>query len=322
MDRERKRGNRVVRVASEDLPPFAQFASAVPLLAGLERRDALAPAAEPFALADGDPLFVQNDLARGAYFVASGTLAVSARTPGDGDHAIAAVGPGGVVGELCLLDHGRRSAEVRAQGAVNGYRLDYERFSGLLAGGEPAAAALVARLHREVAARIADALAAIGGTENGSAIAPLPAGEQGDPAQLHRLLGPFPGYDRFRDDDWAALARIARRLEAPRGTDLATAGQPRERLLLVARGALRESLGGRQLIIHGPGRIANAAPVVAGGSWPTRLAVREEAAIYALDRGARLGPRLTELLGLQLTRDLRRLTRERNRAFDPALEAA
>lgn len=311
-----------MRVAREDTPPFAEFARSVPLLAGLEDLLDLSAATEPFALADGEPLFVQNDLARGAYIVASGTLAVSARTPGDGIRAIAVVGAGEVVGELCLLDRGRRSAEARAQGAVRGYRLDYERFSGMLAGGAPAAAALVERLHREVAERIADALAALGGEVEAATPASAPAGERADASDAARLLASFPGFDRFRAEDWAAFAAIARRAQMKRGAELAASGQARDRLLIVARGALCETLGARQVIVHGPSRIANAAAAVTGPSWPTRLVVREDAVFFVLEPGAVLGPRLTEMLGLQLTRDLRRLTRERNRALDPALEAA
>lgn len=60
--------------------------------------------AEPFALADGETLFVQHDLARGAYFIGWGALTVSARRPGDGNRAIAVVGAREVVGELCLIE--------------------------------------------------------------------------------------------------------------------------------------------------------------------------------------------------------------------------
>jgi len=76
------------------------------------------------------------------------------------------------------------------------------------------------------------------------------------------------------------------------------------------------------MIVHGPGRIAHAAASVAGGAWPTALVVREDALLYAIPADAALSPRLTDMLGLQLTRDLRRLTRERNRGGDPALETA
>jgi CRP-like cAMP-binding protein len=311
-----------MRVAEAEVPPFAAFAGQVPLLAGLPDLDDLARAAEPFALADGEALFVQNDPADGAYVVASGALTIAARTPGDGERVLAEVGPGGETGELCLLDGGRRSAEARALGATNGYRIDIERFGVLRAAGSAAAEELLARLRREVARRAAQTLAAIGepGDSRAQAAAPLPA-----PADAHeaaRLLQWFPGFDRFSASEWEAFAKLAQACAAPRGTVLAAADTPREALLIVGRGALRESLGGRQMILHGPGRIANAAAVVAGEPWPTELTVREDAVLYAVPAGAPLPPRVTQMLGLQLTRDLRRLTRERNRAGDPALETA
>ncbi|MGN6499757.1 MAG: cyclic nucleotide-binding domain-containing protein, partial [Tsuneonella sp.] len=105
-----------MRVADAEVPPFAAFAAQVPLLAGLPDVGDLERATEPFALADGEALFVQDDPADGAYVVASGALTIAARTPGDGERVLAEVGPGGETGELCLLDGGRRSAEARALG--------------------------------------------------------------------------------------------------------------------------------------------------------------------------------------------------------------
>jgi CRP-like cAMP-binding protein len=312
-----------MRVAPIDVPPFAAFAAQVPLLAGLPDAAELERAAEPFALALEQALFVQNDPADGAYLIASGSLRIAARTPGDGERVLAEVGPGGLTGELCLLDGGRRSAEARASTTTTGYRIDYERFAGLRAGGSAAADALLQRLRAEVARRAAATLTSMddAGSERSDPTSTPDYATIG-PEEAARLLQWFPGFARFAPSDWDAFAASARSFAAPRGTLLAAPASERGELLVVARGALRETLGARQMIVHGPGRIANAAAVVAGGAWPTALVVREDALLYAIPADAALSPRLTDMLGLQLTRDLRRLTRERNRGGDPALETA
>lgn len=311
-----------MRVADAEVPPFAAFAAGVPLLAGLPDVGDLERATEPFALADGETLFVQDDPADGAYVVATGALTIAARTPGDGERVLAEVGPGGETGELCLLDGGRRSAEARALGPTAGYRIDFERFAALRSAGSAAAEELLRRLREEVARRAAQTLAATGQPASQGAPVTTPPAAPADTHEAARLLQWFPGFDRFAAADWEAFARIARTYAAPRGSVLAVPNTARDELLIVARGALRESLAGRQMIVHGPGRIANAAAIVAGEPWPTELTVREDAVLYALPADTPLPPRLTQMLGLQLTRDLRRLTRERNRAGDPALETA
>lgn len=316
-----------MRVAQTEMA--AEFIARVPLFAGLDDGELvdLAAATEGFALADGERLFAQNDPGDGAYLVVSGAIVASARTPGDGRRELARVGPGGVIGEFSLLDGGRRSAEAHAEGAVTGFRIDYERFAGLAAGGRPAARAVLERLRAEVARRIAATIAGLGAPAGSDAAGhgSAPGGAPAEAVECARLLGQFPGFDRFRAGDWDAFAPRARRIEARRGTVLADAGQARAALHVVARGSLREMLGEAQLLVHGPGALAGSA-AFGGGPWPSRLEAREDAVVFALSGGPpgddELAARLDALLGPQLTRDLRRLSRVGNRALDPALERA
>ena len=306
--------------AAAELPAPAEVLVGIPLFAGLDPGDVteLTGALEPFALRSGECLFAQNDLGTGAYLVVSGTLVASARTPGDGQRELARIGAGGVIGEFSLLDGGRRSAEAHAQGAVRGYRLDYERFAALRAGQRPGALALLARLRKEVAQRIAATVAALGLADEGPGPdAAAGEGEAADAGECARLLGLFPGFDRFSPSDWQDFAGRARRWQVPRGAVLAPSGERRQAVHVVARGALREAIGATQLLVHGPGSLAGCAGLLVGGGWPSRLEAREEATVFAV---ADPPDRLTEMIGPQLTRDLRRLSRIGNRALDPALE--
>lgn len=83
----------------------------IPLFSGCSRRDLhqLASATDEIRLAEGTELTRQGDIGREAFVILSGTAEVRRD-----DVAIAALGPGDVVGELALLDGGPRSATVVA----------------------------------------------------------------------------------------------------------------------------------------------------------------------------------------------------------------
>jgi CRP/FNR family transcriptional regulator, cyclic AMP receptor protein len=321
-----------MRGSVQELPSLDDFLVSIPLFAGLDPLAVadVALAAERFSFAAGDRLFAQDDPADGVYLVASGAIALNARTPGDGLIELAQVGPGGVIGEFCLLDGGRRSAEARALAPTVGYRIDLERFGGLRASRRPAAFDVLDRLRGEVARRtraavedIARALGAGGAPRAAQALAVPPASESGDCAAL---LTTFPGFDRFDERLWRTLGGLVTRIEAPRGTRLERPGETAQGLHIVARGAVRAGLaageGIEQLLIHGPGALAGAAALVDGGAWPMALDVREDAillTVAARDCAAlrsahsRLAHRLFDMIGRQLARDLRHISRLRSR---------
>ena len=70
-------------------------------------------------LAPGEDLVTEGDTADAIYFIESGRFEVrklsdQGSSPGDGGHRIGQMLPGAVVGEVALLDRGRRSATVTA----------------------------------------------------------------------------------------------------------------------------------------------------------------------------------------------------------------
>ena len=80
--------------------------------------------------------------------------------------------------------------------------------------------------------------------------------------------------------------------------------------------------GIEQQLIYGPGMLVGAAAMVAGTNWPLAIDVREDAIVFTLparDFAALrvshgpLASALFDMIGQQLTRDLRQISRGRGR---------
>ena len=74
-------------------------------------------------LAPGESLFAKGDPAATMYVVRTGALQVH-----DGNVIYETVGPGGIVGEMAIVDGGHRSAAVRAEHASEVIAIDQARF--------------------------------------------------------------------------------------------------------------------------------------------------------------------------------------------------
>lgn len=334
------RGGTGAGAGADDAIPA--LVAAFPLLAGLDplALAELGIADDPIAVAGGDSLFRQNDPSDGLYLIASGGVRLEGRTPGDGRVALATVGPGEMVGEFSLLDGGPRSASAIATGPVSGYRIGLDRFAALSISGQPAALAIMDRLRIEVAERtratvadIAAELARGAGAPRAAPRLPLdPCGQPVTAAELSGWLASFPGWDALSAADWAALAAVAQRLEPVRGTLLGDLDTPVDHLFIVARGAVRVSLphpagGVEQLLLHGPGSFSGVAALMDAGPRPFVHDVREDAVLLAIGCEAfamlrhgtsRLGRLMFAAIGLQMVRDMRRLSRQLGRIRSPA----
>ena len=71
----------------------------------------------------GQVLFEKGDAGHEMYVVRSGEVQII-----DGNHVFETVGPGGIVGEMALVDGGARSATVRASIASEVVPVDERRF--------------------------------------------------------------------------------------------------------------------------------------------------------------------------------------------------
>lgn len=306
------------------------IAGRFPLLDGLDAGQVAALNLDemPVSVAAGQALFKQGEATSGLFFIDSGTVRLAGRTPGDGEVELALLGPGEMVGEFSLLDGGPRSASAIAQSAVRAWRVGRERFAALAASGEPGALLVMDRLRVDVAERTAATIGGIAAALADGAGTARPTGRGGLPPMqpasgLAALLASFPGFDRLGDREWAELEALTQRVDAPRGTLLTPAGGASDRLVIVARGAVRVGTahpagGVEQLLLHGPGSFSGVAGMLDGGPSGLVRDVREDATLLFVDRdgferlrsGATpLGRAIFAAIGLQMVRDLRRLSR-------------
>ena len=78
-------------------------------------------------MADGTVIIDQGQLGREAFVILEGKVTVKRR-----DRKVAELGPGDVVGELALLDHGPRTASAVCEGDCTLFVLDQRHFRGVI----------------------------------------------------------------------------------------------------------------------------------------------------------------------------------------------
>jgi len=120
----------------------------LPLFSGCDASELAAPASmlSPVDEASGAVLARQGEPARSFLLVTTGEAAVL-RDDGGGEHQVATVGPGAIVGELSVLRGARRSATVTATLPLTGYAGDADAFAALL--DVPGVAERIARTARQ-----------------------------------------------------------------------------------------------------------------------------------------------------------------------------
>ena len=116
--------------------------------------DAIGAIVETRNVAAGKDLFREGDPGDGLFLVISGEINVTKRAP-DGEHSLARMGPGGVLGEMSLVTADARSATGRALVAARVLHLPAARFRALLAADSIAAHKIVAAIAEVLARRLA-----------------------------------------------------------------------------------------------------------------------------------------------------------------------
>lgn len=101
----------------------------VPLFAGCSKKElqAVHRAGDEITMADGTVIIDQGQLGREAFVILDGAVTVKRR-----DRKIATLGPGDIVGELALLDHGPRTASATCEGDCTLFVLDQRHFRGVI----------------------------------------------------------------------------------------------------------------------------------------------------------------------------------------------
>lgn len=116
--------------------------------------DAIAAIVETRNVAAGKELFAEGDPGDGLFLVISGEINVTKRTPA-GEHLLARLGPGGVLGEMSLVTADARSATGRATVDTQVLHMPAARFRVLLATDSVAAHKVVAAIAELLARRLA-----------------------------------------------------------------------------------------------------------------------------------------------------------------------
>jgi predicted NAD/FAD-binding protein/CRP-like cAMP-binding protein len=329
--RHRLQGGRV----TTHFPQADDFLHSFALFAGLDSF-ALADvhlAAKRFSAEAGETLFAQNDVADGAYLIATGEVQMSTRTLGDESVDLALIGPGGMLGEFSLIDGGRRSATATATKPAMGYFISRNRFEAMRHSGHPAAFEVMDRIRMEVARRSRAMIATIAESEcHATNILREPSGTAAKIVHTHAkglsdLVSTLPPFARLGAQEVATIIALCTRVEVKRGTILARSGDAPSHLFIVLRGAIRtghERPGGiEQLAVHGPGYMAGLLGLVDRRGHPARLDVREDALLLAMEQhnfeALRKGYsdasfKIFDQIGLQMTPDLRALSRHPGRA--------
>ena len=88
-----------------------------------QRRERLAASGALVRLAPGSPLFITGDDADAAFVILVGDVEIVCPAEDGRDVWLATLGPGGLVGEMGVLDGGPRSADVRALSRVELWRI-------------------------------------------------------------------------------------------------------------------------------------------------------------------------------------------------------
>jgi CRP-like cAMP-binding protein len=151
--------------------------------------EAIAAIVESRQVAAGGDLFREGEPGDGLFLVVAGEINVVKRAP-SGEHSLARLGAGGVLGEMSLVTSEARSATGRALIDTQALYLPAARFRALLEANSLAAHKMVAAIAEVLARRLA--------TMNGMVLqlagSPGPAGTESSPlktqdlAALHRTM--------------------------------------------------------------------------------------------------------------------------------------
>jgi CRP-like cAMP-binding protein len=150
--------------------------------------DIIAAIVETREVAPGKELFREGEPGDGLYLLVAGDINVIKHGK-DGEHLLAKLGPGAVLGEMSLITSDARSATGRALAQSTVLRLPAREFRALLDSGSIAALKIAAAIAEVLARRLATmnglVLGLSGGPESSAASAALKTQDLRD---LHRAM--------------------------------------------------------------------------------------------------------------------------------------
>ena len=276
----------------------ASFLGSVPLLAGIADGDLaeLAALLRPRVLGAGDVIWREGERADVMHIVVDGNVAVSLSLPGDSETEVANVGPGEVLGEIALLDGGRRSGTARATEPTRVLLLGRSDFAALVSRRHPTAFALKRRFADVACQRLRTQLARLAaslGDGDGAGGEPL----EHPRAELEPSGAPDSRYVR-RLADFRAVEPLAlwgfltagRYMRCAAGRTLIAEGEPATACYVTMNGAVERVIvrRGRRIRVGlaGPGRAFGHESLIDGAPSPVTETTRERALLLVVPRDA------------------------------------
>jgi CRP-like cAMP-binding protein len=267
----------------------------VPLFTGIEQAD-LAEFARIMrrrVVPEGEVLWRQGDEATEMLVMVDGHVSVTLQLPGGRAVEIAGVGPGEALGELALLDGGRRTASAHVTAAATVLSLGRPDLAALVSRRHPSAFELKRRLARVATAYLRRQLEAVARSFGGQA-AREPAAEAaqtfadlefcGPPDSRYvRRMATFRAFEPLALWGFLTAGRYAR---CPRGRTLVAEGAPSAACYLTINGAVEKVLvrGDRRIRVGlaGPGQAFGYESLVDGEASPVTAITRERALLLVL----------------------------------------
>ena len=265
-----------------------------------QARELLLAAATPISFVAGATLVRHGDPARGAYIVRQGSVQAEVLLPGDETLVVAKLGPGGIFGEMALIELGTCTATIRATSAVDGWFVENEDFRALVSQRIPAAAhlqhALTSILAEKLSALNAQVLACASPEDR-----PARAVEAADPlADAPRSRHPgfdvvsflprLPFFEHFTADEIDEVASAGSYVDVPRGRGIFSAGGPASTAFVVVRGAAEivhaEGRCERRVAVLGPGQLIGYMAVLSERPHAAHAFARESALLLDIPAGA------------------------------------
>jgi CRP-like cAMP-binding protein len=262
--------------------------------------EALRRVGKSVAYAAGAVLMRQGSPARGAFFLESGELEARVALPGGGEIAVAGLGPGSLLGEMALIEHGTVSATVIARSAVRAQFIEREDFRALVAQRDAA----VFKLQHMVTMVLVQKLRALnakllacdvpedqpaGAEPSGDPLAGVPR-ERAASFDYRRFLPILPLFREFADADIGRVVAHSKLLEVPRGHWIFVAGQPVGSSWIVVRGAVEVSARRgelrRRIAVLGPGQWAGAMSQLDGAAHGASARARENSLLLEVEHPA------------------------------------
>lgn len=273
--------------------------SGVPLFAGIAQSEleGVLRIFQPVTFAPGSYLTRQGQAADGAYIIESGTADVITALPGGGEAAVAALGPGSVLGEMALLERGVRSATVIARSPVEAHVVERDGFRMLLAQRNGAAFTIQNRITLTLCKRLRELNARIVASDAPENAALPLSGQSADPAGMRRgqcsfdfrtFLPILPIFKRFTPGELANFTKKTEVIELDRGRILYQQGDPGAAGYVVVRGALEighaENGQRHRIGVLGPGRLCGILALIEGHPHSMSAAAREPSVLLEIPK--------------------------------------